>query len=448
MSGFSRRGACPALSAPMQTGDGLLARLNPLAGEVSPLQLAGLAQLSEAHGNGILEVTARGSLQFRGLSADSASQLADGVETLGIEARTDVPVETGPLSGLDPNEIENPGPLAAHLREEIARTGLRARLGPKVSVIVDGGGLFSLDAILADVRLVAERRGGDAVWRLGIGGDAATARDIGTFDEAGAVEAAMAVLHAVAKRGLDARAKDLRGADGARMFSSATPASGLPDRGAAGGRRPLGILNLGDDTYALTPALPFGSMEAKDIGALARAAELFGATAIRPAPPRCLVVLGLDETACRRLDDAARALGFITDPADPRLSIAACPGVPACASGLIAARDVASEIAQAEPGLFDGSFTLHVSGCGKGCAHPARAAITVTGTGDGAAFVFDGTAGGLPAGMSPRYEAGHGLMRLARLVRAERRPAETTSRCLARLGAQRLAQAVQPEGRS
>ena len=36
MNAFSRRGACPALSAPMQTGDGLLVRLNPVAGGLSP----------------------------------------------------------------------------------------------------------------------------------------------------------------------------------------------------------------------------------------------------------------------------------------------------------------------------------------------------------------------------------------------------------------------------
>ena len=34
--GFTRRGACPALSAPMHTGDGLLVRLNPVAGGLSP----------------------------------------------------------------------------------------------------------------------------------------------------------------------------------------------------------------------------------------------------------------------------------------------------------------------------------------------------------------------------------------------------------------------------
>ena len=73
---FSRRGACPALSAPMQTGDGLLVRLNPVAGGVSPNALIGLCEFGARHGNGIMEVTARGSLQIRGLTLESAPLLA------------------------------------------------------------------------------------------------------------------------------------------------------------------------------------------------------------------------------------------------------------------------------------------------------------------------------------------------------------------------------------
>ena len=42
---------------------------------------------------------------------------------------------------------------------------------------------------------------------------------------------------------------------------------------------------------------------------------------------------------------AAQAAGFIIDAADPRRSIAACPGSPACASGHIPARAIAAEIA-------------------------------------------------------------------------------------------------------
>src|SRR5262245_24963721 len=107
-----RRGHCPTLAAPMPTGDGLLAPLNPGASGVSPKALIGLSEAAQRHGNGIIEITARGSLQIRGLTAMSAAQLAAEVDALGIEVRSGVPVETGPVAGLDPDEIADPRPLA------------------------------------------------------------------------------------------------------------------------------------------------------------------------------------------------------------------------------------------------------------------------------------------------------------------------------------------------
>ena len=62
-----RRGACPGLSAPMPTGDGLLVRFVPA--DAMPLDaFIALCAAARAHGNGIVEVTARGSLQVRGLT--------------------------------------------------------------------------------------------------------------------------------------------------------------------------------------------------------------------------------------------------------------------------------------------------------------------------------------------------------------------------------------------
>ncbi|TIS81575.1 MAG: precorrin-3B synthase, partial [Mesorhizobium sp.] len=129
MNAFSRRGACPALSAPMQTGDGLLVRLNPVAGGpssggLSPKLLIGIAESALRHGNGIMEVTARGSLQIRGLTADSAALLAAEVDALGIAVRTGVPVETGPLAGIDPQEIADPRPMAEEIRVAVEEAGL------------------------------------------------------------------------------------------------------------------------------------------------------------------------------------------------------------------------------------------------------------------------------------------------------------------------------------
>ncbi len=142
MSPAMRRGACPTLPEPMATGDGLLARL-ALAAPLSPTQLAGLAKLSQCCGNGIVEVSARGSLQVRGLTSASAPAFAEAVGALGIVVREGLAVETNPLAGLDPGAAFDPRPLA----EEIARRAspLAGRLAPKVSVIVDGGGALHLD---------------------------------------------------------------------------------------------------------------------------------------------------------------------------------------------------------------------------------------------------------------------------------------------------------------
>ena len=52
------RGACPGLSDPMPTGDGLLVRLTP-AGHIDPAAFVALCALAQQHGNGVMEITPR-----------------------------------------------------------------------------------------------------------------------------------------------------------------------------------------------------------------------------------------------------------------------------------------------------------------------------------------------------------------------------------------------------
>ncbi|CAM5423134.1 precorrin-3B synthase [Aquamicrobium terrae] len=438
MSAPARRGACPALSAPMPTGDGLLARLNPIAGGFSPNALIGLCESALHHGSGIVEVTARGSVQVRGLTERSAPLLAADVDALGIAVRTGVPVETGPLAGLDPDEIADPRPLAEEIRAALAEAGLAARLGPKVSVIVDGGGRIDLSGIIADVRLAATRARGEVLWHLAVGGDAGTATPLGTLAQADACAAALSILGKVAALGRAGRARDL--ADAPRIDASIPPSGGIQQEGKA-----VAVFPLNDGTFALGIALPFGSMPAKTLVALAQQAKGLGAAEIRPAPARALLLPGLSADACRMLREIAGGFGFVTDPADPRLSISACPGASACASGRIATRDIATALAASAPDLLDGSFALHVSGCAKGCAHPGVAALALAGSGDGTALVVNGTAGSPPAAIVANDEARHGLRRIASLVRGARRRQETAAACLARLGATNIATAFAQE---
>jgi len=99
-----RRGACPGLSTPLTTGDGLLVRLLPI-GTIALDAFAALCAAARQHGNGIIEVTSRGSIQIRGLSAASAPRFAAAVAALGIATEDGIPVLTDPLADLAPDEM-------------------------------------------------------------------------------------------------------------------------------------------------------------------------------------------------------------------------------------------------------------------------------------------------------------------------------------------------------
>ena len=89
-----RRGACPSIATPMQTGDGLLVRLRPAAPALSAGDLAAIATLARDHGNGLIEITARGNLQLRGLTEASVPRLAAGLQAAGIVPQAGVAIES------------------------------------------------------------------------------------------------------------------------------------------------------------------------------------------------------------------------------------------------------------------------------------------------------------------------------------------------------------------
>jgi precorrin-3B synthase len=211
-----------------------------------------------------------------------------------------------------------------------------------------------------------------------------------------AVDVALATLGEIAALGPQARAGDLlhsRGADALREQIGISPAPAPERRPPA---QMLGRHQLRDHSLALGIALPFGHAEAAALAALGRRAAQSGMRTIRPAPDRVLMLIGAAPAHAAGLAAAAAELDFIVDAADPRRRIAACPGAPACASGFIAARELAAALAPQLAGLSDG-IAVHVSGCAKGCAHPRPAALTVVGEAQGCGIIRDGTARATPS---------------------------------------------------
>jgi precorrin-3B synthase len=367
----ARRGACPSLDAPMQTGDGLLARLRIAGGRLTPVALGKLANVAGSFGNGAIEITARGNLQVRGLRAAGAVPFARAVEAIvGIERG--LVVETPPLAGNDPYEIIDPRPLAREIRD--SSTALASRLGPKVTVIVDGNGQLNLADLKADIRLVATP---EAQWTVTVGKHyfGATAQP---------AQAALAILSLLASHGPDARAADLAHIQLLAALGHLCTDATAP---LQPGTTPIGRRDL-RNVAVIGLGLPFGASPWQAIVDLADLAQSHGVMEFRLAPHHALLAIGGDDAMLDELDDT----DFIIDPADPRRRISACIGTDGCASGHIPARQVADRLA----GIMEHHADLHVAGCAKGCAHPRRAALTLVGRPDGYGLVIDGTAGDTP----------------------------------------------------
>ena len=94
------RGACPSLQAPMPSGDGLLVRMT-IHSTLSLETFAALCAAARRHGNGVMEITARGNLQIRGLTKHATDAFAADVMALGINPPTGVPITISPLAGLE-----------------------------------------------------------------------------------------------------------------------------------------------------------------------------------------------------------------------------------------------------------------------------------------------------------------------------------------------------------
>jgi precorrin-3B synthase len=361
----------------MPTGDGLLARLRAVG--TMPLEaFAGLCAAARTHGNGIVEITARGSIQVRGLKPSSARAFADAVGSLAIAAADGVPVVADPLAGLDPTEALDAGALAAELRAALASSALGAVLGPKVSIAIDGGGKLRLDAFHADVRLhAAPNPEGPRIF-IALGGTAATAVPIGAVSSQHAIDAVLRLLAPIAALGVAARAEHVLREAGSQTFKAAISGlvSELPAPPARKPAEPIGIHPLRDGKVAFGIALPFGHADAEMLEDLA--------------------------------DAASRA--------------AVAPAIAAAAAPQLA-----------------GSVTRPLSGCTKGCAHRGAAALTIVGSEGRYALVLDGDARGAPCARVAAQVLPKNLGPLARTLVEARLPHERAADVLARLGSARIA---------
>ncbi|MDM7255908.1 MAG: precorrin-3B synthase [Paracoccus sp. (in: a-proteobacteria)] len=336
------KGWCPGAHRPMMAADGLVVRVRPPLGRLTPKQAAGLAGLAQRFGTGFVELTSRANLQIRGVSDHGA--VLDGLSCLGLldadpnfEARRNVI--------LNPFRADQDADLAQALVEGLRATEFAALPG-KFGFVIDTCSPRHLAPVSGDISIEAGQRG--LILRAG-------GQDLGlpvARDQAVAAALDMARWF-LASGGV--------GADGRGRLARHLAAHPLPARfqgtiapTASGPPPQPGLL----DGITLVAA-PFGQLAAVDLASLAKTAQ-----AVLMTPWRMIAVDGPVPTLSH---DA------ITASDDPRLNVRACTGAPGCPQSSVETRALAARLA---PLVKQG---LHVSGCAKGCAHPGPEALTLVG---------------------------------------------------------------------
>lgn len=361
--GFVVQGWCPGALRPMMSGDGLVVRVRPLGGRLAPGQAAGIAAAAAAHGNGQIDLSARGNVQLRGVDEAAHPALISDLRALGL-------IDADPLAEARRNILVTPfadaatDALAAALAA--ALEGAPALPG-KFGFVVDTGPAPLLQDIAGDIRLERAADGGLLVRAEGL----VLGAPVGP---AGAAAAAVALARWFVAMG---------GVTGGRGRMAALTARGL---------LPPGALSPTLAPAASAPApgpglVPGGALVGFHFGQM-QAATLAALSALGPlrvTPWRMLLVEGAR--------DMPGLPGLVTDPADPIRRVEACTGAPGCLQALAPVRDLARRLAPLVP---EGRL-LHVSGCAKGCAHPAPADATLVATPAGFDLILGGTAQDTPS---------------------------------------------------
>ncbi|PVY96185.1 precorrin-3B synthase [Actinomycetospora cinnamomea] len=343
--------ACPGAWRRHDATDGALARFRPVGGAVAAAELRALSRAAAAGGSP-LELTSRGSLQVRGLTADAADALAEELATLatGSASLLDAQGRDLPCSVVaSPRSSRLDGAAAALADALRGRTDVPGRL---LVALDDGSGDVAGLGADVTVALAGER----ASLTL-----AGTPTDVTADDPAGLALAAVEAFLAV--RGSAWRVAEV-GAERVLFALRARACSSVPQHGRARTR---------PDAREVLPRLGEVGTDAAQV-----LADLGDAgAALRVTPWRTVVLRGLADP-----DDAMQRLdGLVETGPSPWSTLSACVGAPRCARSHT---DVRGDLTRAvAAGRAGGLLPAHWVGCARACGTPAGPVAVVEGTPSG-----------------------------------------------------------------
>ncbi len=305
---------CPGVLRLHEAADGLLARVRLPGGRISPDQLRAVALGAEL-GNAIIELTARASLQIRGLSDGAvAGVLADAGLLPSITHERVRNILASPLAGRHPRSLWDTDATVAELDAALcADPELAALSGRFLFGVDDGAGLLGhpVDVVIGP---------------------------------GGSVAAALAEAHEALRSGGRCESAGRFGIS--RDIDPVAP----------------GRLTQRDGRTALTFLAPLARVDPPTARALADLGH-----EMRLSTRRTFSLLDLEPADAAAFERELHALGMITDPGSGWVGLSACAGLGACERAEFDVRAIAAARAR-ERG--PGAPVEHWAACARNCGAP------------------------------------------------------------------------------
>jgi precorrin-3B synthase len=353
--------ACPGALHLHQAADGALARVRLPGGMITAGQLESLAETAERFAAGILELTARGNLQVRGITDTDA--VADAVAAAGLlPSPTHERVRNivaSPLSGRVGGVVD--------VRPWVAALDLAIQAAPDLARL-PGRFWFSIDDGSADVSGLAADVGVHAVDSNAVALLLA-GRDTGIrLAPDDAIDALVAVTRRFAEtRGNAWRISELD--DAGDLLRGFTPTGPAGAAFAPVNRPPVGWIEQDNGKVALGAAVPLGVLSV-------RQAQFVAATnaPIVITPWRSLLVCDLAEGVADTSLRVLPPMGLVFDETSRWLEVSACVGSPGCERSRADVRAEATRVAESGANPVS---RVHFVGCERACGSPPAGEVLV-----------------------------------------------------------------------
>ncbi len=391
--------ACPGLFYPTAAQDGILTRVRVPGGLLSGHQVTAIVDLATQIGLKSIQITNRANLQFKlsqALTLDIFQQLqAVGLAALVPEVDHLRNIMASPTAGIDAQAIIDTRQIVWAIEQYISHSPNLVGLSAKFSIGIDGGEIISIRQRPNDLILVAHDQG----WRLFLNMGDGVELDTGLgciVDNCVNLVAQIYQIyleHATAlpkapqqhRRSKQPRLRQLVAHWGLDWFRSLL-ASDFDDQqelnpkmiGKPGAH--LGIHRQRAAGYSYVGLiLPLGQLLIDQLRSLGDLADRYGDGSLRLTPWQNVILPNILDTELPNLIQALEELGLQTNANHPAGSIAACRGKPGCQAAETNSHAHAQKLIQQLINRLDQPLQVHISGCGKGCAHPIGSDIALLG---------------------------------------------------------------------